>query len=297
MRKYISMLIIVSYAVSCSRSPELQLQVGRDQNGIYFDIQKNSVIRGLLSLTVETAQGDEVWSVDMNYYSGSSVRYGEVPRNIENPEGRRNAEQEFPKYRKLPNPLEKGESYVVKIACQYDSSIGVPSVARFRFTVDIDEKGNINTSKRLVAVDMAQKSSMQDKLTTAAMKGNLEKIKELEGNGADLDVADPNFHKRTPLIVSALYGHERVVEYLLDRGADPGKSDDQGNTALIFSIWNDSTNIARALLRHDHSLREDWKLISGIVDRLPPPSQSKWQLILKEYIQTNSVEVQTEEDL
>ncbi|MEM9569377.1 MAG: ankyrin repeat domain-containing protein [Bacteroidota bacterium] len=68
-------------------------------------------------------------------------------------------------------------------------------------------------------------------LRDAAQEGDLELVKSLIEQGADVNAVDAVFW-RTPLNVSAKAGHFDVVKYLVKKGADVHYKDRTGQTAL-----------------------------------------------------------------
>ena len=73
-------------------------------------------------------------------------------------------------------------------------------------------------------------SEKDEDLTIAAMHGNIDAVKSLIKEGADINACGW-YH--TPLIAASRYGHTEIVQLLLNKGADPNVACDDGNTALI----------------------------------------------------------------
>lgn len=87
----------------------------------------------------------------------------------------------------------------------------------------------------------------EENLLASAKYGLLNRVSSLLRKGADIDQTHPlDLTKRTPLHYAALYGHEEVVEYLIDRGASL-KRDFWGMTPLDLAK---SEAIKRLLLPH-----------------------------------------------
>jgi CubicO group peptidase (beta-lactamase class C family) len=66
----------------------------------------------------------------------------------------------------------------------------------------------------------ADKSTLAEKLTTAAGAGNLEEVRTLMNAGADLNAV--NKHGVAPLQAAHIAGRKGVAKYLADKGAKPG---------------------------------------------------------------------------
>lgn len=82
----------------------------------------------------------------------------------------------------------------------------------------------------------------------AAGMGNLELVKALVENGADLDAKSAS--GQTALIWAARGGSLEVADYLLEQGADPDIKDSGGETALDWSKRNDNEQLQTLLKEH-----------------------------------------------
>ena len=100
----------------------------------------------------------------------------------------------------------------------------------------------------------------------AAQKGDLDGVKQAIARGEDKDKTGPRpllsfgqcgiskdgahscqeGDEWTPLIWASYNGHETVVRYLVEVGANPNATDASGSTAIMYAINNaGNTNIAR----------------------------------------------------
>lgn len=95
-----------------------------------------------------------------------------------------------------------------------------------------------------------------DKLNDAAWNGNLDLVKEFVANGVNLNAISSN--RTTALISACRRQNEKVVEYLLEHGADPNITvtvvNEEGYTdnwtALMASTCKgDKPNIAQLLIK------------------------------------------------
>jgi len=80
-------------------------------------------------------------------------------------------------------------------------------------------------------------------LMVAALKGQLDIVQRLRAGGASLD--RPGW---TPLIYAATGGHEGVVRYLLDQGANINAGSPNGTTALMMAVREHRLEVAELLL-------------------------------------------------
>jgi ankyrin repeat protein len=86
-------------------------------------------------------------------------------------------------------------------------------------------------------------------LERAAGNGNLERVKKLLAEGANINAVDEDTTwEKTPLIAAAEAGHVDVVKYLLARGADTRKTTAAGGSALRLAVENGHAGVVEALL-------------------------------------------------
>ena len=83
-------------------------------------------------------------------------------------------------------------------------------------------------------------------LQTAAMRGDIEGLRNLIGQGVDVNFREPL--KSTALNIAADYGQLAAVELLLAAGADADARDDNHESALFTAAAHGRQRIARALL-------------------------------------------------
>jgi ankyrin repeat protein len=88
----------------------------------------------------------------------------------------------------------------------------------------------------------------QQMIFDAALNGDLEKVRESIGKGADPNDIDPD--GRTALMYASFNGHTEIVRLLLDEGAKVGLRDAMGRTALLFASTGPFAETVELLLDH-----------------------------------------------
>lgn len=89
-------------------------------------------------------------------------------------------------------------------------------------------------------------NELNEKLLDAAKDGNLDQVKSLIEQGADIEAKTDN--GSTPLHWAAASGHTDVANLLLEKGADIEAKDRGGWTPLHWAAANGQTDIANLLL-------------------------------------------------
>ena len=88
----------------------------------------------------------------------------------------------------------------------------------------------------------------EETLYSLARVGYEEGIKKaLSYSLRNLERGDPKYNQ-SPLSHAAENGHERVVQILLDKGAEPNLADKSGRTALLWAVLNEHRVVAEQLL-------------------------------------------------
>jgi ankyrin repeat protein len=95
----------------------------------------------------------------------------------------------------------------------------------------------------------ARDASGQTPLFCAAEKGHVDACRALLARGARADASDFGDNGVTPLRRAAACGHARVVELLVEAGADVNWASATKNTALHDAAWNGNEKTVRALLQ------------------------------------------------
>jgi serine/threonine-protein phosphatase 6 regulatory ankyrin repeat subunit B len=85
-------------------------------------------------------------------------------------------------------------------------------------------------------------------LVRASAKGDLETVKKLLKEGADVNFTD--MHGRTALIEAAWSGNSAIAEFLIKKGADVNACDSAGYTALMRASEEGHLPVVRALIKN-----------------------------------------------
>ncbi len=111
-------------------------------------------------------------------------------------------------------------------------------------------KGNKNARSTTVPDQTAPAATPADPqgMNDAALNGELERVKELIGQGADPDDVDQD--GRTALMYASFNGHTEIVRLLLDQGAGVGSRDALGRTALLYASTGPFPETVKLLLDH-----------------------------------------------
>ncbi|SPO03790.1 probable protein localized to golgi-vacuole transport vesicle [Cephalotrichum gorgonifer] len=128
--------------------------------------------------------------------------------------------------------------------------------------------------------DDEKRDMLQKSLNMAASNGDVDRIKKILTGKARgfVDINAPDEDGTPALIYASCFGHESVVEALIDAGADVDKQDRNQWTALMWAMTNRHKSIAKLLL--DHGASAEQKTSSGrtAFDFVPPDSDMSWYL-------------------
>jgi hypothetical protein len=90
--------------------------------------------------------------------------------------------------------------------------------------------------------------ALDHRLLEAARRGQTAELVRLLDLGRSVECATPTGDSL--LILAALHDRPDVVDVLLERGADPGRVNDEGHTALVAATFRGSDRITRSLVDH-----------------------------------------------
>ncbi|KAM0561696.1 hypothetical protein ACHAPJ_002865 [Fusarium lateritium] len=125
-----------------------------------------------------------------------------------------------------------------------------------------------------------KEEKLQKALNMAASNGDVDRIRKLLNGKAKeyLDLNAEDEDGTPPLIYASCFGHEPVVQALIEAGADVNKQDRNQWTALMWAMTNRHKGIAKLLL--DNNASSDQKTSSGrtAFDFVPPDSEMSFYL-------------------
>lgn len=137
--------------------------------------------------------------------------------------------------------------------------------------------------------DDEKREMLQKVLNMAASNGNVEQVNKIL-NGKAKEYVDVNAQDEDgtpPLIYASCFGHEGVVEALINAGVDVDRQDRNRWSALMWAMTNRHKSIAKLLL--DHGASSDAKTTSGrtAADFLAPDSD------MSSYLHSNGYNIGT----
>lgn len=138
-----SIIFGVIAILGCSMKPQIFLETKGQGADTGFQIRAEG-INGLLDLRIwEEETKTVIWQVNLNYFNGSHLGYGEVPGEFKTFNGATgSAKQLFPNAAEHPSRLPAGKSFIAALIGQYDT-VGGASVRVFYFRFSTDAEGQI----------------------------------------------------------------------------------------------------------------------------------------------------------
>lgn len=110
------------------------------------------------------------------------------------------------------------------------------------------------------------KQTSQIRLLQAVSRGQLQQVRALLDQGADINVKESK-SGQTPLISASFKQRKKLVQLLLDKGADVHARDINGETALMAAAEKGNTSIVKMLLENgaDINAGDKWKETALII--------------------------------
>ena len=100
---------------------------------------------------------------------------------------------------------------------------------------------------------------LDDQLIKAIQNNDLERCKTLISDGADVN-AKNDWHEQTPLHNAAYYGHLKIAELLIKKGAKVNAKDSDGWTPLHKAAYKGHLEVAKLLIEKgaDVNAKNKW---------------------------------------
>jgi ankyrin repeat protein len=123
--------------------------------------------------------------------------------------------------------------------------------------------GQIDVIRMLLdnGADVDQNDEGSTPLFAACENGHVDAARLLLDKGADVNRAKEN--GSTPLFIACEEGHVDAARLLLEKGADVNQATENGQTPLYMACWNGHVDVARLLLAKgaevDRAVSEGWK--------------------------------------
>ena len=115
-----------------------------------------------------------------------------------------------------------------------------------------------------------RKGNMYDKLYNAALKGELNVVKNILENHSTTLIPDEN--GQTPMYAACIGNHPEIISLLIDSGYDINHQDNEGKTVLHVAFENHVPNLAKTLInqfRANTKIRDtqSWSPLHTAIDR------------------------------
>lgn len=107
-------------------------------------------------------------------------------------------------------------------------------------------QGSRKRAKKIVEVDPMEKMSAE--FISAARSSNTKLLEELIDKGVDINT---RVCGSTALMYATFYGQERVIGFLLEKGADPDIPNFAGETALMLAVERKNMILTQLLLKYN----------------------------------------------
>ncbi len=104
----------------------------------------------------------------------------------------------------------------------------------------------LTTAVFLLSFSVSAYGDLGKDLLKSAMKGDVDTVKNLVGQGADVNSSTNK--GLTPLILASLKGHKEVSDFLINKNADINAKDARGMTALMAASKQGHIEAVKLLL-------------------------------------------------
>ena len=126
---------------------------------------------------------------------------------------------------------------------------------------------------------MSSNDNLNQKLWDAAKEGDVSKVNESIKAGGDINWRDED--SWPVLVVAASKGHVKVVQTLLDNGANISNQTDSGLTALKMSQYTRHIAVKNLLIDHEMKKRKKFNTLPKTkkigLQRFTSPRSNHWR--------------------
>jgi hypothetical protein len=136
-------LVVMAIAAGCSRPPSLDVAASQVGDVAVLDLS-GSRINGILDLSMwQVTDQKFLWDMNLNYFPGGRISYGEIPKGFTTFNGGKNdAVQRFPFSGVPPSPLPAHTDLRIQVTVQYDT-MTTAAATSFFYDARTDENGLI----------------------------------------------------------------------------------------------------------------------------------------------------------
>lgn len=143
MKQLILSIVLLMLVGGCSRDPTVTLSVSEEKGRTVFHLPTRHA-NGLLGIKIwQPDTRTQLWELDLAYFRGARLTYGEIPRDFVTSNGGKNsAQQMFPRGDQPPLPFPPDTRLLVAIELQYDAFMAASVRARY-FELKTDREGRV----------------------------------------------------------------------------------------------------------------------------------------------------------
>jgi hypothetical protein len=136
-------VILIAITAGCGRRPSFDLAASHVGGSTVFEFS-GSRINGILDLSVwQVSDRKFLWDMNLNYFVGGRLAYGEIPKGFSTFNGGTNdAVQRFPFSGTPPIPLPADTDLRIQVTVQYDT-LTTASATSFFYDARTDENGRV----------------------------------------------------------------------------------------------------------------------------------------------------------
>ena len=133
------------------------------------------------------------------------------------------------------------------------------------------------------------------RLTEGVQLGSVKQVQEAIARGADIH--DRNTFGRTPLILAATKGNKKIIDVLLEAGANPNQTDDDSNSPLYFASRNCNHRAVISLLMPHNGAKADVNHVNHVgQSALHAASEQGCDLVVQVLLRQPEIKIHMRDD-